>query len=97
MAALSEYTNVYNTALLILRQKGFQLWYDTRTGDFCAERDGWDFKSPTPCGLLGVVAIFEFNAPSEFQEYWWREEGPELYRNLPQTPERWYRPIGAGT
>jgi hypothetical protein len=28
MPALSEYSNVYNTALAVLREKGFQIWYD---------------------------------------------------------------------
>jgi len=28
MLALSEYSNVYNTALVILQRKGYQAWYD---------------------------------------------------------------------
>jgi hypothetical protein len=94
MAALSEYSNVYNTALSILRKKGYQLWYSQATGDFCAEKNGWDFMSATPCGLLGLIGIFEFKDPSEFGEYWWREEGPEDYRALPQEPERPFKRVG---
>lgn len=84
MPALSEHTNVYNTSLLILQQKGFQLWYDDGARCFCAERDGWDFMSESPCGLLGLVAIFEQKGPTEWREYWWREDGPKLYGHLPK-------------
>ena len=37
MAALSEHSNVYNTAIELLRQRGYQRWYDADTDDFCAE------------------------------------------------------------
>lgn len=93
MASLSEHSNVYNTALLILKRKGFQLWYDANTTDYCAERQGWSFRSPSPCGLLGLVAIFEERKPTGFAEYWWREEGAEIYRNLPTHPEQPYKPV----
>jgi hypothetical protein len=92
MPALSEYSNVYNTALLILKQKGFQVWFDESTDLFGAEKDGWDFLADTPCGLLGVVAIFEHTQPSEYREHWWREQGEDLYSNLPRQP-RPYTPV----
>ena len=84
MPTLSEYSNVYNTAILILQEKGFRVWYEERTHHYCAERDGWDFMSDSPCGLLGVVAIFEYHQPQVFKEYWWKIEGPDVYRNLPR-------------
>jgi hypothetical protein len=88
MPALSEYSNVYNTAILILERKGFRVWVDSKTSLYCCERDGWDFMADTPCGLLGVVAIFEFKTPKECGEYWWREDGPDRYGSLPtQAPE----------
>ncbi|MFO0550973.1 MAG: hypothetical protein U0271_21460 [Polyangiaceae bacterium] len=86
MPALSEYSNVYNTALLVLRAKGFQLWYDEKQARYWAEKDGWDFSADSPCALLGLVAILEFTAPSEFREYWWRLRGEDLYGNLPTEP-----------
>jgi len=92
MPALAEYSNVYNSALLILRNKGFQVWLDESTGLYCAEKDGWDFQADTPCGLLGVVAIFEYKQPSEYREYWWREEGQDIYSNLPRQPQA-YKPV----
>ena len=93
MPALSEYSNVHNTALLILQQKGFQVWYDRKQDVYWAEKDGWDFMSDSPCGLLGVVAIFEHKQPSTYREYWWREDGPDVYRNLPDHPPRDYVPV----
>ena len=78
MPALSEHSNVYNTALVILRQKGFQLWQDEHE-QYWAERDGWDFCAESPTSLLGLVAIFEHSAPKEPTEYWWRQREPELY------------------
>lgn len=87
MPALSEYINVYNTALLILLRKGFQVWYDEETKSYCAEREGWDFTAQSPCGLLGVIAIFEHKQPSEYREYWWREEGPIIRDKLPSEPK----------
>jgi len=92
MAALSEYTNVYNTALLVLKHKGYRLWYDDDTNCFCAEKGGWDFMSESPCGLLGLISIFEFQRPNEWHEYWWRQEGPNLYSELPHTPPP-YEPV----
>jgi hypothetical protein len=72
MPALSEYANVSATAFEVLRAKGFQVWVDESMKMYCAERDGWDFLADSPCGLLGVVAIFEHVKPTEFKDYWWR-------------------------
>jgi hypothetical protein len=44
MAALGEYTNVYNTALNLLVRRGYQVWYEPDTREYCAEKDGWDFR-----------------------------------------------------
>lgn len=93
MAALSEYSNVYNTALLVLIKKGYQVWYEKKSDRYCAERDGWDFRSKTPCGLLGVVAIYEQKQPKECTDYWWRENGPDVYGSLPEQPPRPYVPV----
>ncbi|MCY1043320.1 hypothetical protein OV208_18530 [Corallococcus sp. bb12-1] len=93
MPALTEYPNVSDTALIILKQKGFQVWYDKMAEAFCAEKDGWDFMATSPCGLLGVVAIYEHKHPEKFAEYWWRERrSPSLYDNLPDGP-RPYTPV----
>jgi hypothetical protein len=93
MPTLSEYSNVYNTALVILQRKGYQVWYDKKLDAYQAEKDGWDFMSDSPCGLLGVVAIFEERKPARFTEYWWKEDSPELYGNLPERPSKEYVPV----
>ncbi|AYH06153.1 hypothetical protein [Pectobacterium parmentieri] len=82
MPVLSEYSNVYNTALNVLDKKGFSVWYDESLDMFCAERNGWDFMAETPCGLLGVVAIYEYKTPLFYSEYWWKVEDKELYINI---------------
>ena len=86
MPTLGEYTNVYNTALLILQRKGFQVWYEKANDTYCAERDGWDFMADSPTGLLGLVAIYEHKRPGEWQEYWWKEMDPFILRSLPTAP-----------
>jgi len=92
MPALSEYSNVYNTALLILKSKGFRVWLDEPSNLYFAEKNGWDFASDTPCGLLGVVSIYEYKSPKAFTEYWWKESGPDEYGDISRTaPE--YTPV----
>lgn len=86
MPALSEYSNVYDTSVSILNKKGYQVWYDRDVDIFCAEKDGWDFQSDSPCGLLGLVAIFEFREPNEYTVDWWRESNSPDHRKLPQAP-----------
>ena len=87
MPALSEYSNVYDSAVSILRKKGYQVWYDRDADLFCAEKDGWDFQSDSPCGLLGLVAIYEFHEPTEYSDGWWKDTDGIGYRELPPYPE----------
>ncbi|MGI1679854.1 MAG: hypothetical protein K6L75_14020 [Cellvibrionaceae bacterium] len=89
MPTLSEYSNVYNSALILLTKKGYQSWYDSEAELFCAEKDGWDFMAESPCGLLGLVSMFEFIKPSKYEEYWWKLEGEDIYKNLPQKPNEY--------
>jgi hypothetical protein len=93
MPSLSEYTNVYNSALVTLEKKGYQVWFDEEMDAYWAEKDGWDFAAWDPCGLLGLVAMFEFKKPERYDQYWWREREPELYDNLPKAPSRPYKPV----
>lgn len=90
MPTLSEYSNVYGTALHVLRDKGYQVWFEPSNNLYWAERDGWDFASESPCGLLGVAAIYEHRKPPVYKEYWWRQEELDP-RHLPQQPTP-YRP-----
>lgn len=86
MPALSEYVNVYNSALQALKDKGFQIWIDENTDMFCAERSGWDFMAENPISLLGLVALLEHKSPDTYEEYWWKSEGVLDYRKLPNEP-----------
>ncbi len=89
MPSLSEYSNVYDTALAHLRERGFQLWFDEATGMYFAERDGWDLAAETPVSLLGLAAILESKDPEEYAEYWWRDEAGPDYRELPRAPREY--------
>lgn len=70
MSALGEAGNVQNTALSILSQKGYQIWQD-ESGEYGAEKNGWDFYANSPIGLLGLIAIYEFKQPSQYIRDWW--------------------------
>ncbi|MDN0088686.1 hypothetical protein QVN42_15100 [Yersinia nurmii] len=86
MPALSEYSSVTNTAFNILDKKGYNVWYNNKLDMYCAEKDGWDFMADSPCGLLGVISIYEFKKPEKYQEYWWRDEDKDLLETLSDTP-----------
>jgi hypothetical protein len=86
MPALGEYVNVYSSALATLAQKGYQVWYNSKSELFCAEKDGWDFIAENPISLLGLIGIYESLSPLEYSEYWWRREGPD-HEHLPGSPQ----------
>jgi hypothetical protein len=73
MPALSEYTNVHDSAVSLLRRKGYQVWRDDEQQLYGCERGGWDFFADSPVGLLGLVAMFEAARPADYREYWWRD------------------------
>ncbi len=83
MPALSIYSNVENTALVILQRKGYRVWKDERSGLFMTEKNGWDFAGESATDLLAAVAIYEHHAPTEYQEYWWKIDDPFLYESVP--------------
>lgn len=86
MPVVSEYTNVYTTAVTVLEQAGFQVWYDEETELYGCERGGWDFMAESPVGLLGLVKLYETMAPEQYGEYWWRREDGTPFRELPRAP-----------
>ncbi len=92
MPALGYYTNVHNTALVILQRKGYRLWRDPGTDHLCAEKEGWDFMADDPVQLLGLVAIHEVKQPASFCEYWWKIDEPWLLDSVPETPPD-YAPV----
>ncbi|WP_202123118.1 hypothetical protein, partial [Escherichia coli] len=85
MPALSEYLNVHNTVFNILVSKGYNIWFNEEMDVYCAEKNGWDFMADTPCGLLGLIAIYEYKEPTHYHEYWWKEEQQDLVRYLSKT------------
>ena len=86
MPTLSYYTNVENTALVVLKEKGYRYWVDEDSEFCCCEKNGWDFFADDWTQLLGIVSIFEFHKPTEYKEYWWKIDSPKLYRKEPKTP-----------
>ena len=86
MPTLGEHSDVCHTGLVVLRQKGFQVWCERANHTHCAERDGRDFVADTPTGLLGLVAIYEHKRPQELRENWWKEPEPLVPRSVPTAP-----------
>lgn len=92
MPALGAAANVLNTALVVIQRKGFHVWSDKTENYWYAEKDGWDFMADDPIQLLGLIAIFEHQKPTEFREYWWQIQEPYLVESVPhQAPH--YKPI----
>lgn len=85
MPALSYYTNVLNTALVVLQRKGYRVWTEQNGHRFCAEKNGWDFTAHDPVQLLGLIAIYEVQQPTAYREYWWKIDEPWLYDNVPSS------------
>jgi hypothetical protein len=72
---LADAMNTYNSALVVLRSKGYQLYIypDEREGylgDYWAIKDKRDFIAKDPLRLLGLVSIWEY-----FGDQW--EDTPE--------------------
>ena len=92
MPALAAYSNVLNTALVVLQRKGYRVWSDANEENWFAEKDGWDFMADDPIQLLGLIGIYEFRQPQEYSEYWWQMQEPFLIDSTPKTaPE--YVPV----
>lgn len=94
MAALGDAGNVQNTALSILKDKGYQIWQD-KDGEYGAEKDGWDFYAGSPVTLLGLIAIYEFKKPYQYKLDWWFEGNhPNItVFNLPDHPPLTYTSV----
>jgi hypothetical protein len=90
---LASHCNVYNTCLLILRQRGFDLevsgekqpdgsypvdkLWIARKGDFY-------FAADNPIELLGLIAIYDHLQPNVDVDYWWKIKGPDIELELKQ-------------
>lgn len=82
--------NVINTCLLIIKEKGYSLSVegelDTEGGLaselWIAEKDGFKFMADNGIELLGLIAIYDFKKPKEDTPYWWKIDGPDLWREV---------------
>jgi hypothetical protein len=84
MPTLSAYSNTENTSLIIIKEKGFTVWYDEEMGKFCAVKERWDFIANSITELLGIISIYEYHQPKEYKEYWWKIDEPWLLGDLPR-------------
>lgn len=87
MPALSESSNMSNTVFNILDKKGYQMWYDKALEMYCAEKNGWDFMADSPSGLLGLVAIYEFKQPTQYENDWWKDNDKDFYELSEKKPK----------
>lgn len=67
---ISDSKTTHHAIFTILVGKGFQVWYDVQTGDYWAEKQGWDFRASNFAALLGLVAIYEEVNPKEPDMFW---------------------------
>lgn len=88
---LASHMNVYNTCLLILRQRGFTLRvHGEMTPERCyppdalwvAEKEGFHFCGNNPIELLGLVAVYDQIHPNRDSPYWWHVTGPDIWTEL---------------
>ena len=70
--------NTYNPCLIVLRQKGYQLWFEKGdTGTlWCAKRGDHSFLAYTGPELLGLVALWEDLGIN------WNQQQPDVYSEL---------------
>ena len=72
MATITDVGNVNESILAILLEKGFQVWSDNHYDSYWAEKDGWDFNVDSLPSLLGLVSVYEYMTPREYEAYWWK-------------------------
>jgi hypothetical protein len=89
---LGEYPNVWDSAIAVLEEKGFDVWRNEGHDTYYAQRAGWDFSADTPISLLGLVAIYEHRAPGSYTEYWWKAQPSHRSLDLPAVPPD-YTPV----
>ena len=94
MPTLGDYSNVYNTALLILQQKGFYLWYD-KASDLFAEITETSTLSETQYNYACFLA--DEKRTSEARE--WAErvlaKKPTMPAYLRRRERPWFRKASA--
>jgi hypothetical protein len=87
---LFSYPNVWNTCLLILRERGYHLYLtgdpdEAGTSSRCAwnaEKNGIKLRGASPIELLGLAGVYEYHRPGRESPYWWRVEGANIIAEL---------------
>jgi hypothetical protein len=86
-ASLGSHGNVYNTCLLIVKERGYRLSIDdagvSSPTIWVAEKDGYDFRADNPIELLGLIAVYEYRQPDgPPKPYWWNVDEPDIFMEL---------------
>ena len=70
--------NTYNPSLIVLRQKGYEVWLDKgdSTSHWCAKKGDQSFLAYTGPELLGLVALWEALGKD------WNQQEPDIYNEL---------------
>ena len=86
---LGDAQNTHNPALIVLSEKGYELYImppeqdedeessETEIGFWCARKGEREFIAGDPLALLGLVAIWEYRA-----DVWKRDGDPDLYNKV---------------
>jgi hypothetical protein len=70
--------NTYNPSLIVLRQKGYEVWLEKGENGslWCARKGGQSFLAYTGPELLGLVALWEHLGKN------WNQQQPDIYGEL---------------
>ena len=70
--------NTYNPSLVVLRQKGYELWLEKGENGslWCARKGDSSFLAYTGPELLGLVVLWEQLGEN------WNQQSPDIYSEL---------------
>jgi hypothetical protein len=70
--------NTYNPSLIVLRQKGYDVWLEKGENGtlWCARKGAQSFLAYTGPELLGLVVLWEHLGTS------WNQQQPDIYGEL---------------
>ena len=70
--------NTYNPSLVVLREKGYDLWLESNDGGslWCAKKGEQHFLAYSGPELLGLVTLWEHLGTE------WNQQSPDIYNEL---------------
>ncbi len=70
--------NTYNPSLIVLRDKGYEIWLEKGENGslWCARKGDQDFLAYSGPELLGLVALWEHLGDA------WNQQRPDIYGEL---------------